>query len=293
LELGRRSFIKAGGALALLGLLPRQRVLDLLAAPRVGQAGHYLNAHQLDTLRALTARLIPGPNDGPGPLNLPPGSPDPGAVEGMCAEAIDILLGAFSFDPPMIHAGGPFSNRHGSSHDDFADFVALDQHAELGWRIRVEGSQGIPAREFAGPVTGLQQVYTEGLAHLDAVAQSRFGVDFVAATSVQQDAIIINPADSETQAFVGTAFSNTIDAMYGPPEYGGNQGLVGWQYTHFSGDVQPQGFTDVEVTTLDTGGSPPLPLAAARNIHNLLPGMGGRAAPRQAPWLARPGFRRG
>ncbi|HEY8740300.1 MAG TPA: hypothetical protein VIN56_06885 [Candidatus Dormibacteraeota bacterium] len=82
MELGRRTFIKAGGAMALLSMLPNERVMSLLAAaPLAGQAGHYLNAHQLDTLRALTGRFIPGPNDGPGVLNPPPGSPDPGAIE--------------------------------------------------------------------------------------------------------------------------------------------------------------------------------------------------------------------
>jgi hypothetical protein len=193
----------------------------------------------------------------------------------------------------MIHAGGPFSNRHGSSRDDFADFIALDKHAELGWRIRIEGSLGIKAREFAGPIAGLQQIYTIGLKHLNEVAGSRFGVDFASATSVQQDLIITDQTDSATQAFGGTAFANTLDAQYGAPEYGGNQGLVGWQYTHYSGDVQPNGFSDDQVTTLDTGGSPPLPLAAARNIQALLPGLRGRATPHSAPWLGRPPFKRG
>ena len=34
----------------------------------------------------------------------------------------DLLLGTFSFDPPIIHAGGPFSDRAGATHDSFADF---------------------------------------------------------------------------------------------------------------------------------------------------------------------------
>src|SRR5437660_391449 len=68
------------------------------------------------------------------------------------------------------HAGGPFSNRAGATHDDFADFIPLDPLAELGWRIRIEGSQGRAEREFAGPVDGLQHAYRAGLAHLDGRA---------------------------------------------------------------------------------------------------------------------------
>src|SRR5207253_4334659 len=125
----------------------------------------------------------------------PPDDPSPGAVQAGAAEAIDLLLGAFLSDVPPIHAGGPFSNRAGSAHDDFADFVPLDALAELGWRIRIEGSQGLPEREFAGPVTGLQEIYRSGLAHLDAQAQSRFGADFVDAPSAAQDLLLADLTD--------------------------------------------------------------------------------------------------
>src|SRR5439155_724334 len=129
----------------------------VVRAPGPGQAGRFLTAHELDTLRAVTARFVPGPPD----------DPDPGALEAGVAEAIDLLLAAFTLDPPLIHAGGPFSDRAGATHDDFADFVPLDAPAALGCRIRLEGSHGLPEREFAGPVTGLQEIYRSGLAHLD------------------------------------------------------------------------------------------------------------------------------
>src|SRR5438046_4311287 len=121
----RRTFVAAGGAFGLLALAPPARLRALLASAsaEAGGAGRFLNAHEMATLRALCARLIPGPPD----------DPDPGAVEARVPEAIDLLLGAFTLTVPPIHAGGPFSNRHGSKHDDFADFVKLDRHAELGW----------------------------------------------------------------------------------------------------------------------------------------------------------------
>src|SRR5205823_5622911 len=109
----RRSFVAGGGAFGLLALAPPGRVNELLAAARADPGGgRYLNAHELATLRALCGRLIPGPPD----------DPDPGAIEAQVPEAIDLLLGAFTVDPPIIHAGGPFSNRDGAQHDDFAKF---------------------------------------------------------------------------------------------------------------------------------------------------------------------------
>src|SRR3989454_531952 len=214
--LGRRAFLKAAGALGLLALVPARRLQALVvSAPGPGQAGRFLTAHELDTLRAVTARFVPGPPD----------DPDPGALEAGVAEAIDLLLAAFTLDPPLIHAGGPFSDRAGATHDDFADFVPLGAHAALGWRIRLEGSQGLPEREFAGPVTGLQEIYRSGLAHLDERSQQAFGVDFKDAPGPAQDLLLSDQTDGDVPTFVGPALANTLEAMYGPPEYGGNRSL--------------------------------------------------------------------
>jgi hypothetical protein len=275
--MSRRSFLQAGGSLGLLALLPSGRVERLLAlAPGSGQPGRFLGAHELDTLRAVVARLVPGP----------PEDPDPGALEAGAAEAIDLLLGAFAVRPPMIHAGGPFSGRHGGGRDDLAQFVALDPHAELGWRMRLEGSQGKPEREFAGPVRGLQQVYREGLAHLDARAP---GGSFAALPAPAQDAILSDQSDDQVQELVGAAFANTLEAMYGVPEYGGNKGLAGWGYTAWDGDRQPAGFPNAQVSEPSSGG-PALSRAAIRGLDRFLPGLHGSRAPHGRPWLARRGL---
>ncbi len=127
-ELSRREFVRAGGSLGLLALLPAERARALVAATaRKRREGHFLRKHELETLRALTARLVPGPPD----------DPDPGALEAHAAEAIDLLLGAFRVRPQLIHAGGPFSGRAGGRRDEFKRFVALDRQAALGWRIRL------------------------------------------------------------------------------------------------------------------------------------------------------------
>jgi hypothetical protein len=238
LDIRRRSFSQALGTLGLLSLLPGGgRGAPLSSASR-GGAGRFLAANEMEALDAVVARLIPGPPD----------DPDPGAREAGVAEAIDRLLGAFAHGAAPIHAGGPFSMRAGAAHDDFADFVAMDALAELGWRIRIEGSKGLAEREFAGPVTGLQEVYRQGLAHLDADAAKRSGAAFAGLPGPAQDRLLSDRADPQVRALVGAALAHSLEFMYGPPEYGGNRGLAGWSYTQWTGDAQPRGFSDEEVS---------------------------------------------
>src|SRR2546423_11061586 len=158
-ELSRRSFLQAGGAPGLLGLLPPARVDAFrAAAPKAGQAGRFLNAHELDTLRAVVARLVPGP----------PEDPDPGALEAGAADAIDLLLGAFAVDPPMIHAGGPYSGRHGGGHHGFSDFVGVRRPPGGRWRGPPHGARRGEKTEVAGPVPGRPQLHHHGVAALHA-----------------------------------------------------------------------------------------------------------------------------
>jgi hypothetical protein len=239
-ELGRRAFLRATGSFAALSVVDPSHIRGLIIRTQAtGQPGWFLTVAELDTLRAVTARFLPGP----------PEDPDPGALEAHCAEAIDLLLGAFRFSPPLIHAGGPFSNRAGASHNDFADFVPLDAHAELGWRIRIEGSLGRKEREFAAPVVGLQQEYRTGLAHLDDRSAALGAADFSSLAVPLQIVVLSDPSDDAVQSFVGTALSNTLDAMYGPPEYGGNHNLAGWQSVDWQGDTQPRGFSAAQVSS--------------------------------------------
>src|SRR5205085_2723470 len=116
--------------------------------------------------------------------------------------------------------------------------------------------RGRPEREFAGPVRGLQEIYREDLAHLD----ERAGGDFAALPGPAQDAILSDQSDDAVQELVSVALAQTIDAVYGAPEYGGNRHLVGWRPIGWRGDVQPRGYTDREVTDLDPAGAPTAPL---------------------------------
>lgn len=164
---------------------------------------------------------------------LIPTDQDPGATEAGVVDYIDGFLGAFSFDPPRIWAGGPFSGRHGGE-NAFANFHHLTGLDELAWRTRIEGSRGIPEREFNGPVVGLQEEYRAGLAAL--------GADFAAVDGEEQDRRL-----REGGEFTELLFQHACEGMYGAPEYGGNRDLVGWRYIGFRGDVEPRGYTDDEV----------------------------------------------
>jgi hypothetical protein len=182
----------------------------------------FLTAEEYTILTSVCSRLIPS-EDG-----------RPGAIEAGVADYIDILLGAFAFDPPRIWGAGPYSGRHGGE-AGFDEFLPLSPFEELAWRTRIEGSLGLTEREPNGPVVGLQQRYREGLAAL--------GSGFPELPPSEQDSAL--HAHSE---FATLVFEHACEGMYGAPEYGGNRDLVGWRSIDFAGDVQPRGYSDAEVS---------------------------------------------
>jgi hypothetical protein len=205
-----------------------------------------VTGHDLRTLRALTARLLPGP----------PEDPDPGALEAGAAEAIARLLEAFTEPEPPIHAA------HGGG------FVPLDTVAELGWRIRLEGSLGLPEREFAGPVMGLAQRLTDGLALLDQCTREACGAAFADAPMVDQDAVL-EAADGELDEFISVALALTLEVVYGPSQYGGNPDGSSWQPLGWPGFTQPRGFTPQQVSEPDAGAT--ASLEAVSELSSKLP----------------------
>jgi hypothetical protein len=197
-------------------VLPAYPVVDLHSP-----VARFFDENQYATVQAACARLIPTDQD-------------PGATEAGVVDYIDGLLGAFASDPPLIWAGGPFSGRFGGD-PRFASFHRLGQRDELAWRTRIEGSQGIPERERLGPVVGLQERYRTGIATL--------GEDFAQVDGDEQDRRL-----KANEEFLELIHEHACEGMYGAPEYGGNRGLVGWNYIGFAGDVQPRGYTDEEVS---------------------------------------------
>jgi hypothetical protein len=181
----------------------------------------FLSHDQRRILEAACARLVPADQD-------------PDGAEAGAADYIDGLLGAFFTDPPRIWAGGPFSGRYGGE-PSFAGFHRLSAQDELAWRTRIEGSNGISERERLGPVVGLQEQYTAGLAAL--------GEDFPTLPAEQQDERLRSAG-----LFLNLLHEHVCEGLYAAPEYGGNRDLIGWRSIGYLGDVQPRGYSDAEVS---------------------------------------------
>jgi len=204
----------------LAALMPRGFIADALAAP-VMKSYVFFDAHQAAVVREATARLIPGPEDD----QLEAGHP--GAREANVVRYIDVMLGAFTFTPPRIHAGGPYSDRNGGDEDYMGDFVPLSPFQEASWRKRIDG---------------LQRTYIAGIKALDTAA----GGDFTTASPDKQDSVLAGAGN-----FLDVLFTHAIEGFLSAPEYGGNAGGVGWKEISFHGDTQPRGYTAKEVGESD------------------------------------------
>jgi hypothetical protein len=257
LPLDRRAFLRLTGDFALLALLPRAALAELLRerAEDPEGAGVFLSAPRLQTLRALCAHWIPGP----------PEDRDPGAAEAGVAEYIDLLLGAFELEQPRIFAGGPFSNRDGGGPDYFRRWLPLDALEERVWRTRIEGSRGLPEREWNGPVRGWQEIYTAGLDALEASAQRWHRRPFASLGYTGRSTVLGWLPWGPDDTFLDLAFRHTLEGMYGAPEYGGNRGRVGWAYTRWPGDRQPRAYSRDEIARPDPDQAEAVARARARS----------------------------
>ena len=124
---------------------------------------------------------------------------------------IDGLLGAFLVDPPRIWAGGPTSGRHGGT-AAFARFHRLSALDELAWRTRIEGSRGIPEREFNGPVEGCRSATGRAWPASDP--------SFLSTSPPRTKTSACGPSEGSRRSL----YEHCCEGMYGAPEYGGNRG---------------------------------------------------------------------
>ena len=261
LTLTRRGLLAAAGVATFTGALGTHAGSVAVPLTTGTDGPRFLDDHELETLRAVVDRVVPGPPD----------DATPGAVQARCAEAIDALLAAFSVSPPRIYAGAPFSDRGGATRNDFEDFLALDRYERKAWRRRI-----------TRPGTGYQDVYRHGLAAVDAAAGP---AGFATLPGPARDVVLRGSSDPAVTALVDVVVPHTLELMYGAPEYGGNHELVGWEITSFEGDVQPRGWTreQVESPELDPTSALPLPsgvgaaaaLGSAELVHGVLARSGG------------------
>jgi hypothetical protein len=242
-SISRRRVLQVTGLAALAALLPGELLSGCTSSPTAGappqtQPGStttttlesvtdhsgflVFTSRQASVVEEATARLIPGPLDDPAEAG------HPGAREANVVRYIDTMLGALGLSPQAVFAGGPFSNRAGNPTDDMAQFIGLGPAEATAWKSRI---------------AGWRAAYEAGIDALDNGA----GGDFAKASNEARDAALVK----DPGGFTTLLFGHAIEAMYSPPEYGGNAGLVGWTDIKFPGDVQPRGYTPSEVSNSD------------------------------------------
>jgi hypothetical protein len=272
IQISRRSALSGAAGVALfagVGSSPS------VAIPLGAQRARHLDPGLLAVLAAVVDRVLPGV----------PEDTVPGAVAGGVHEAIDALLGAFSTSPPRIYAGGPFSDRGGSTVNHFEDFVSLDAYETKAWKLRILGSRGVRQLERNGPIPGYQAVYRAGLTALEAAVPL---TGFAAAPGPARDLALQSNSDPAIAAMLDLAVTHTLEFFYGAPEYGGNRDLLGWTTIGFEGDRQPRGYTRKEVTDpessgpadmiidlIGVGGIPAAALGSTELLHGVLAASGG------------------
>lgn len=251
LTFGRRRFLVAA-SLALTALaVPLTLARRSLAARR----GRFFTRDETRTLEALCDRIIPADDD-------------PGAVALGAARYIEGFLVAFDRKTPRIFAGGPFSGRNPfpdtkrgrasrrRPRNDFARFVPLTPLQELRWRAELYGSATV--RELAAidgfhgrALSGLRDVYRQGLQRVDEIARTVAGAPFAALDAAEQDRVFTMLDDGAFEpdprrggrTFLDLLIQHTLEGCFAAPEYGGNRRARGWRLLGLEGDSQPLGFS--------------------------------------------------
>jgi gluconate 2-dehydrogenase gamma chain len=84
--------------------------------------------------------------------------------------------------------------------------------------------------------------YAAGLAALEAYAQARAGGSFAALPSQRQDELLtdleqnrVTGSTPSSSGFFDLVLGHTLEGTFGDPNYGGNQGFIGWELIGYPG----------------------------------------------------------
>ncbi len=261
LLLSRRQFLRAVAVLLAVLSLPLVRVQRAAARAK----GRFFTKPERATLEALCDRIIPPDAGGPG-------------AKGMgAAQYVENLLTALDGKKARLYAGGPFSGRNPlpdnkrgvvskrRPKDAFKKFIPPTRLQELYWRGELFGTAGVPElaaldAQFGGPKKGLRDVYRDGLARVDEIAQMTKGGTFASLSTADQDAVMAMLDDMGAfqpdarrggDTFFNTVVRQTIEGCFSVPEYGGNVKTQGWALVGLEGDSQPLGYS---IFSAPTGG---------------------------------------
>jgi hypothetical protein len=242
--LTRRRFVKLVGGGALLAVLPAG-CGDNISLTR----GLFFDEAGWATIDLATGIIFPG---------------ERGARDCMAVRYIDTLLAAFDATPPAIFAGGPFSGRtafpdaHGAPTmqfptNDFASFLPLSRVQELAWRMRLYGTAATPGGAFndglLGPTVGWRDLYLDGIQRLDVVASSIQEHRAFRYLAPEDQSLALDTVASDKPEFWQALVEHTLEGMFGAPEYGGNELLLGWRLVGWDGDSAPLGHAVYDEST--------------------------------------------
>lgn len=171
----------------------------------------------------------------------------PGAREARVVRFIDRMLAGTQFIFPAADGNG---------------FLRMEGREEEAWAARIE-----QRREF----------YRDGVTQMDALAQERAGVDFVALDEEAQDEVLEHlsgterprpfvipdkdeaglggapagnqPVNEDFLEFFPLLVLNTRQGFLGDPVYGGNENRVGWGVIGFDGPKSLASTMDGSYTT--------------------------------------------
>ena len=97
-------------------------------------------------------------------------------------------------------------------------------------------------RALGGELAPQRAAYSDGLAAVDAYAQSRFGDQFADLNDAQRDAVLTAMEQNVATGFAGgsRAFfelvrEHCLQGMFGDPVHGGNEDFAGWDLIGFPG----------------------------------------------------------
>jgi gluconate 2-dehydrogenase gamma chain len=227
----RRIFLKGSGAAALGAAFaacrapaPDQVTIPLVprpATPPPDGVLRFLTTQEAEVLEALTARLIPSDDDGPG------------AREAGAVSYIDQILDRFDSFMEPIYLEGPIA-------EPVPD--GEEEGVIEGDRITVNEDEleryGFQARFTA------REAYRTALEAIEEHAQEEYGSSFAELDEEQQDEVIealeegdIAPFDHAPsgEAFFQMLVRHTVEGTFGDPIYGGNRNMVGWELLRYPG----------------------------------------------------------
>lgn len=162
------------------------------------QEAQFFTPDERATVAAICARLIPSGDDGPG------------ATEADVVTFLDRQMAGFYGRGQHWYMQGPFA----------------EGTATQGYQ-----SEHPPA-----------ELYRRALAELDAYCRAQDNGPFAALTAERQDAVLTGLDEGEitfegvsAKTFFDLILKNTIEGYFADPIYGGNRGMIAWEYIGFPG----------------------------------------------------------